>query len=83
MPTPKQSPWLIPIIVVLAAVGFFLAIVFTRAGIDLQHLLGEYAVHSVLFGLVAIAAILVYRALRRQHAPAVMDEGRSARDYRS
>ena len=77
MTNPNRSPWLIPVLLVAFAAGAFLLIATTRAGTDLKDLLGEWLIHSVLFVVFAVAAVMVYRSLRRHHAPAAMDEARS------
>lgn len=73
-----RYPWLVPIIIAAVAVGLFLAIVLTRGGLNQDLLLAHLVSDAAIFLILAGAAIIAYRFLRRTRAPQAMDEARSA-----
>ena len=76
----RRSPWILPIVVVLAVIALYFAIVGSRSSIDQSQLFLNWATMAVLFGTFAIIAIVAYINLRRSgHAG---DEAARARDFR-
>jgi hypothetical protein len=72
-----RSPWIVLVLLVLVAIGLFLAVAFTRAGTDVTELLGAWFVYCAVFVAFAILALVAYRALRRARDPEAVDEARS------
>jgi membrane protein implicated in regulation of membrane protease activity len=73
----NRSLWIVPILLVLVAMGLFVTVAFTRAGTDVAALLGAWVVYSAVFVGFAILALVAYRSLRRSRDPEAADEARS------
>ncbi len=76
----RRNPWILPIVVVLAVVALYFAIVGSRSSIDQSQLFLNWTTMAVLFGTFAIIAIVAYINLRRTGR--VGDEAARARDFR-
>ncbi len=76
----RRSPWILPIVVVLAVIALYFAIVGSRSSVDQTQLFGNWVTMAVLFGTFAIIAIVSYVNLRRSGR--IDDDAASARDYR-
>ncbi len=76
----RRNPWIIPLVVILAVVALYSAIVGSRSSVDQAQLFGNWVTMSVLFGTFAIIAIVAYINLRRSGR--VDDEAARLRDYR-
>ncbi len=76
----RRNPWILPVVVVLAVVALYFAIVGSRSSIDQSELFLNWTTMAVLFGTFAIIAIVAYINLRRTGR--VGDEAARARDFR-
>lgn len=76
----RRNPWILPIVVILAVIALYFAIVGSRSSIDQSQLFLNWATMAVLFGTFAIIAIVAYINLRRTGR--VGDEATRARDFR-
>jgi uncharacterized membrane protein len=76
----RRSPWILPIVVVLAVIALYFAIVGSRSSVDQTQLFGNWVTMAVLFGTFAIIAIVSYVNLRRSGR--IDDEAARVRDYR-
>ncbi len=71
----KRNPWLVPVAIVLAVGGLYLAFVTSRSTIDQSELLGTWITFAVVFVAFAAIALFAYRSLRSSRAAS--EEARS------
>lgn len=76
----RRNPWIIPVLVILAVIALYIAVVGSRSSIDQAQLFGNWVTMAVLFGTFAVIAVVAYVNLRRSGR--VDDEAARVRDYR-
>ena len=76
----ERNPWIVVVGSVLVAASAYFAVVLANQ-IDKSDLLGSWFLLASVFVSFATIAVVVYRSLRRSHAPAAMDEAKSQRRY--